>query len=317
MKSYLDIVDNVLLTGKLKENRTGVKTLSLANQHFSHDMSDGFPLLTTKKMPIKTIAVELEGFIKGITSKTWYQDRGCRIWNEWANPCVVQNKIGDMAESGGDTDIFNYVDLKKRIQLQEDDLGPIYGYQWRRFGEAYDEDDNGMLKGFDQFAYIVKALHDNPSDRRMVCSAWHPNQFSRMALPPCHLAWVVTVIDDTLHLHWTQRSCDLALGVAFNIASYALLMTLLCAEANLKPGNLSGLLCDCHIYENHIKPMVMQLERKPYALPTLRVNNDTFLEQEKRNHRSNRQFNIFNWTHKDIKLTGYESHPKISLSVAI
>ena len=141
MKQYLDIVDNVLHNGVKKDNRTGISTISTFAETFRHDMSNGFPLLTTKKMALNSILVELEGFINGITSKKWYQDRGCKIWNEWSNP---------LAGPG-------------------DDLGPIYGYQWRRFGQVYDEDDDGCLFKHDQFNNIINTLKNNPHDRRMVC----------------------------------------------------------------------------------------------------------------------------------------------------
>lgn len=279
MKQYHDIVKHVLDNGIYKGNRTGIGTIASPNIHFSHNMSKGFPLLTTKKIAWKTMAVELEGFIHGITDKRWYQDRGCRIWDEWHNP-----------KSNNDND-----------------LGPIYGHNWRSFDKKYG--DSWLIKilrlflnSFDQFDYIVQTLKTNPNDRRMVCSAWNPNQLHLMALPPCHFAWVVTHIDGVLNLHWTQRSCDLFLGVPFNIASYALLLELLCKESNMKPGNLSGMLCDCHIYENHIEQCKEQISRESRELPTLE-----FIQWN----------GIYNWTHKDIKFHNYNPHPPIKAPVAI
>ena len=291
MKTYLDIVENILNNGKWKGNRTQTKALTCANQFFSHDMNNGFPLLTTKRMPMKTIAIELEGFIKGITSKRWYQERGCRIWNEWANPKVVERKC-------------NYRNLSetKQIQTEENDLGPIYGYQWRRFGEAYDEDDGGPIKGYDQFLKLINALKNNPDDRRLVVSSWNPHQLTRMALPPCHLLWVCTHIDGVLNLHWTQRSCDLFLGVPFNIASYALLLTLICRETGLIPGNLSATLCDCHIYENHISQMREQKKRRPKNLPYLSIITSN---------------SIFDWTHDMFDLENYKPYPSILGEVSV
>jgi thymidylate synthase len=287
MKSYLDIVQKVLDKGKLKGNRTGVRTLVVPNIHFSHDMADGFPLLTTKKMAVKSIAVELEGFIGGVTKKSWYQERNCKIWDEWNNP-----KSND-----------------------KNDLGPIYGYQWRNFNlpyyfevekvKDYTSNPEGMYTYHfptDQLVQIVEKLHHNPDDRRMVCSAWNPQQISEMALPPCHLMFVITHLDGVLNLHWTQRSCDLMLGVPFNIASYALLLELLCKEANMTPGNLSGMLCDCHIYENHIDGAKEQLTREPKPLPTLELLNWQ---------------NIWSWTHEDMKVHNYSPAPKISMEVAV
>ena len=136
----------------------------------------------------------------------------------------------------------------------------------------------------------------------MVCSAWNPNQINIMALPPCHLMFVITHVDGVLNLHWTQRSCDMFLGVSFNIASYALLLELLCKEVNMTPGNLSGMLCDCHIYENHIDQCKEQLKRSPKQLPTLKISNWN---------------GIYNWTHKDISVDNYDPHPKIKAPVAV
>ena len=198
MKAYLDIVQRILKQGELKENRTGIDTLTLPNQVFSHDMSMGFPLLTTKKMAVKAMAVELEGFIKGITSKQWFIDRKCKIWSQWANPRAINKKI----TSGYYTEEFlNDPDFQKKAQLEEDDLGPLgYSWQWRRFGEIYDEDDNGCNHGYDQLAYIIYKLKNNPNDRRMYCTAANPNQRHLMALEPCHILWVITHINGQLNL---------------------------------------------------------------------------------------------------------------------
>lgn len=270
MRQYLNIIYNVLKNGVKKENRTGISTISTFAETFRHDMSQGFPLLTTKKMAIKSVLVELEGFIKGITSKRWYQDRGCKIWDEWSNPLVTN----------------------------DDDLGPIYGYQWRRFSQTYDEYDDGCLTKYDQFDNIVRTLKHSPHDRRMVCSAWNPVQINRMALPPCHILWNVVVLGDKLNLAWYQRSCDLMLGVPFNIASYATLLLLLCKETGFEPGILHGTLSDCHIYENQIEKAEEQLDRIPRSLPTMNV-------------RGTGEFNVYNWRHDLIDLKNYNPYPKI------
>jgi thymidylate synthase len=293
MQAYLDIVNRVLKKGTWKGNRTGVRTLACPNVHFSHDMSEGFPLLTTKKMAVKSMAVELEGFIGGQTSKEWYKERGCNIWNEWANPQGLVHPVG---EGYKQLDQIENPEDRKKYQKECDDLGPIYGFQWRKFNNSLD------YRKADQLSIIVEKLHKNPDDRRLVCSAWNPLQLHRMALPPCHLMFVLTHIDGVLNLHWTQRSCDLMLGVPFNIASYALLLELLCKEANLTPGNLSGMLCDCHIYENHVNGAQEQVSRTPTELPTLELLNWN---------------GIWQWTHKDIKINNYNPQPKIELEVAV
>jgi len=298
MKAYTDIVKHILRSGQWKENRTGVKCLTTFCEIFRHDMSDGFPLLTTKSIPLRLVATELEGFIQGVTSKKWFQDRGCHIWDEWANPHKVEYLEG-FNKIHGPTLGFKLD--RKKIQRDEDDLGPIYGQQWRAFNQCYNEDCGGWIeddnKAADQLKFIVNTLKTNPDDRRMVCSAWNPLQLSQMALPPCHLLWNVQHINGTLNLVWFQRSCDLGLGVPWNISSYALLLLLLCKEANMIPGELVGVLSDCHIYENQLENIKIQIKREPFPLPTVEITSN----------------DIFKWTHKDIKLLNYTSHAQLKL----
>lgn len=312
MKQYLDIVRNVLDKGEWKGNRTGIRTLTTFGEVFRHDMADGFPLLTTKKMAVKSILVELEGFIKGITSKTWYKDRGCKIWNEWANPVEVEKEYDFRAKLG-------WMGDKKDAQLDIDDLGPIYGYQWRNFDSQYGEIDffpcdwadcsNGIKGGSDQLKRIVNTLKTNPNDRRMVCSAWNPNQEYMMALPPCHFAWNVVVIGDKLNLVWHQRSIDTGRGLPYNIASYGMLMLLLCKESGIKPGILMGTLADCHIYEDQVSGLEEQLTRNPYPLCNITIPD---------NLKSGEKYSIFDWTHQDYVIENYTSHSKLVLgSIAI
>jgi thymidylate synthase len=329
MKSYLNIVEKVLAEGVEKHNRTGVNALTIPGYLFEHDMAEGFPLLTTKKMATRAIMVELEGFLRGITSKKWYQERGCRIWDEWANPKAVERRMiqwqNDHVKEYEDRKslVEASVKLQKQFQKEENDLGPIYGYQWRKFGQHYGPlhytpnekypgqgvwHPNGANHGEDQLKTILTKLKNNPTDRRMVCSAWNPNQIPMMALPPCHYAWTVIMIEDTLNLIWKQRSCDLMLGVPFNIASYAALQLLLCKFSGFKPGKLQGLLEDCHIYVNHIEGAKEQLTRTPLDLPEAYITVDPFdIDAE----------DIVKWTYKDIKFLKYNSHPKIPFEVAV
>jgi thymidylate synthase len=553
MKQYLDIARNILDKGEWKGNRTGIRTKVLPNQFFSHDMSHGFPLLTTKKVAFKTMATELEGFIKGVTSKQWYQDRGCHIWDEWCNNEQLPKKMIMLDKN--ENEIWEYISdtEKQNWQKKNPDLGPLgYSHGWRNFNGDYtpvpfiwtdldktidiqyesepsdrpvgkeiegkygvytvisydgkdkyhndrysvkfhnsgfikdnlnlsqvmkgkvfdiyypnicgvacvgdysffqdpvmleklksqwrqmihrcynkkhclykkygakgiyvenrwlifanflediqslegwnhklecwsdyqlDKDikekkyygkescvwcnrsensnytsqnyifdavspkgivyknniglarfcrqhnlktkiveasiknnsnthhgwkfirhknlDTHTKRGIDQFDNIIKTLKTNPDDRRIVCSAWNPVQLSRMALPPCHLLWVLTHINGKLHLHWTQRSCDMFLGVPFNIASYGLLLVLICKETGLIPGNLSGTLCDCHIYEDHIDKFKIQLSRPPKDLSQIEF----------------RDWNgIYNWKATDMKLTDYDPYPTIRAKVAV
>lgn len=218
MKQYHDILQQTL-NGEPKkpyrnrEGQTVTDTIGIFAAIFRHNMNDGFPLLTTKKMPLRIIAVELEGFIKGITDKQWYKDRGCNIWNEWANPEKVEQLYQEKLKE--EPLAFELQkEYKKQFAELEDDLGPIYGYQWRKFDEHYGQhphcDDwvyyaNGLYRGYDQLKSIVLSLENNPTDRRMVCSAWNPNQMSAMSLPPCHFAWNVVVYNGKLNLIWHQR----------------------------------------------------------------------------------------------------------------
>lgn len=290
---YLGIIKDILDNGTLKGNRTGIRAITLPFLNIRYDMANGFPILTTKKMGIKNIATELEGFIQGITSKKWYQDRDCHIWDEWANPEQVRKRL--MKRHG--YKLHDDVEWKA-TQAEEDDLGPIYGYQWRNFNYCYDEDDGGTLTSYDQLKSIVDTLHKNPNDRRMVCSAWNPQQMDMMALPPCHVLWNVVVVEDTIHLGWHQRSCDSGYGIPYNIASYGLLLELLAKESGLKPGILHATFADCHIYENQVDGLREQLTREPKPAPSLSIDNWD---------------GIFNWKATDIRLNNYESWPKLSL----
>jgi thymidylate synthase len=302
LRQYLDIVNNILNHGLHKQpTRDDVPvenaTIGLPNLFFSHNMEDGFPLLTTRKVPWRNIRVELEGFIKGITSKKWYQDRKCIYWDHWGNPKKVREQLKiDMAKPSWSPGQCDKEDLEKAVKLLEDDLGPIYGYQGRRFNQAYDEDDHGWVdesqaKDADQILSIVKTLKHNPYDRRMVCSYWNPLQKKIMALPPCHFAWAVTVYGDTLNLAWVQRSVDTYKGLPSNIASYGLLLELLAHTSGFKAGNLSALLIDCHLYQNDISAARQLVERKPRDLPSIRFT-DGF-------------DSVFNWEWNMAKVDNY------------
>lgn len=302
MKQYSEIVKNTM-NGEWKVNRTGVKAKTVFCEIFRHNMANGFPLLTTKKMYMKGVAIELEGFIGGITDKEWYKERRCRIWNEWGNPELVEEAMIEWRRRNREATEEEEKEAKNWFQETERDLGPIYGYQWRWFNWPYENKEtvDGPLENlsepYDQFNTVVQKLKEDPDDRRMVVSAWNPLQISKMALPPCHYAFTLVHINGVLNLSWKQRSCDLMLGVPFNIASYALLLELLCKESNLIPGELVGVLEDCHIYEDKMSGAIQQLERDPKPLPTIEIKGD--------------DFNIFDWTHEDYELLNYESHPKI------
>jgi len=277
-KQYLNLVEKILTEGELKHNRTGVNTLAIAGAMLEHDMSEGFPLLTTRKIGIKNITSELEFFIKGLKSKKWLQERNNHIWDEWANPQKIP---------------YGNDDETKKKMATEDDLGDIYGVVWRgKSGYQY----------IDQLKEIVDALKTNPNDRRMVCSAWSPMDLPSQALPPCHILWQVTVINGKLNLFWYQRSCDTLLGIPYNCASYALLLKLLAKESGLKEGKLIGFLADVHIYINHKDGAIEQLKRKPLPLPQLNITNFT---------------SIFDWKYTDVELLNYHYYPLIKFDIAV
>ncbi len=288
MKAYLDIVRRILDEGVLKQNRTGISAVSIAGCCFEHDMSEGFPLLTTKKIPFRLISSELEFFIKGITDKQWLKDRNTHIWDKWCNPEKVP---------------YGHDDETKRKMAEERDLGPIYGFQWRHFGakyEGYGKDYAG--KGVDQLEAIVKKLKSDPSDRRMIVTAWNPDDLKRMALPACHYGFQVTVIGDRLNLAWNQRSVDTMIGLPFNIAGYGLLLHLLAKESGLKEGKLVGFLMDTHIYSNHVDIAREQLLREPFQLAAIETSDFS---------------SIFDWEYKQSKVVDYKSHPKLNFEVAV
>ena len=312
MKQYLDNLREVLDNSHdVRNNRTGIPDIGIGyGVTFVHDMSNGFPLVTTKKMGLKNIATELEFFIKGYTDKKWLQDRNCHIWDEWANPMVVQTKYDIAVAKEQPQTQQQEIDIKNKIMDTETDLGPIYGWQWRHFGSQYhynpsDVTDNydKSNPGVDQVKNAIYKLKNNPNDRRILVNAWNPVDMPQMALPPCHVMHQLIVRDGKLNLIWTQRSCDMFLGIPYNIASYALLLLLYAKEANLKPGVLKGELHDAHIYTNHIDQVKTQLTRKPYPLPTVEIPDKNWN-------------GMLNWKATDFNLKNYICHERIKGAVA-
>ena len=288
MKAYLQIVQKILDHGFRKQNRTGTDALTIAGAMFEHDMSEGFPLLTTKKVPFRLVSSELEFFIRGITDKQWLQEQNNHIWDEWCSPDAVP---------------YSNDEQTKAKMMSERELGPIYGWQWRNFGAeyaAYNTPHEGQ--SFDQLRQVVNTLKTDPDNRRMIVSAWNPLDLSRMALPPCHYAFQVTVINGKLNLLWNQRSVDVALGLPFNIASYGCLLHLLAKEAGLGEGRLIGFLGDVHIYVNHVDAIRQQITRGSKALPRIKTENFT---------------SIFDWHYNDTTIEGYDPHPAIKFDIAV
>lgn len=290
MKQYLDLVQRVLDQGEEKEDRTGTGTLSVPGALFQHEMSDGFPLLTTKKMPYRLVASELEFFIQGISDKEWLQERNNHIWDEWCTPLKVP---------------YAHDEETQKRMLEERDLGPIYGWQWRHFGAEYTTwDADYTSKGVDQLQRLVDDLKSTPHSRQMLVLAWNPMDRDKVVPPFCHYGFQVTVLNGKLNLFWSQRSVDTMLGLPFNIASYATLLHLLAKETGYAEGRLTGFLADLHIYKNHIDGAREQLQRDPnkYALPRLETKNFA---------------SIFDWQYTDSEVLGYESYPGIKFPIAV
>lgn len=233
MKQYLDLLRHIVDNGVDKDDRTGTGTRSVFGYQMRFDLSQGFPLLTTKKLHLKSIIYELLWFLSGDTNVKYLQDNGVRIWNEWAD------------ENGN--------------------LGPIYGYQWR----SWPDYDGGFI---DQIAEAIETIKHNPDSRRIIVSAWNVAQLKDMKLPPCHAFFQFYVADGRLSLQLYQRSADTFLGVPFNIASYALLLMMVAQVTGLKPGDFVHTLGDAHIYKNHLEQVAEQLSRTPRALPRMVIN---------------------------------------------
>lgn len=233
--AYLDLLRDVMENGTPSDDRTGVGTRTVFGRQIRCDLADGFPLLTTKKVHFRSIAIELLWFIKGMTNVKWLQERGVTIWDEWAD------------ENG--------------------ELGPVYGKQWRRWTAPDGRE-------IDQLADLVAQIKANPASRRLVLSAWNPADVPSMALPPCHTLFQFHVAQGRLSLQLYQRSADLFLGVPFNIASYALLLAMVAQATGLKPGEFVHTFGDAHIYSNHVEQVERQLARDMRPLPTLKLNPD-------------------------------------------
>ncbi len=235
MKQYLDLLNRIMTEGVEKHDRTGTGTISVFGHQMRFDLSEGFPLLTTKKLHLKSIIYELLWFLRGDTNAKWLQERGVRIWNEWADP--------------------------------DGDLGHIYGYQWR----SWPDYNGGHI---DQIAQAVDQIKNNPDSRRIIVNAWNVGDLSNMNLPPCHMFFQFYVAKGKLSLQMYQRSADTFLGVPFNIASYALLLQMMAQVCGLEAGELIHTTGDTHLYLNHLEQAKLQLTRTPRPLPKMHLNPD-------------------------------------------
>ena len=274
MKQYLDLLDHVMTKGVKKSDRTGTGTISTFGYQMRFDLQQGFPVLTTKKLHLRSIIHELLWFLKGDTNIKYLNDNKVSIWNEWAD--------------------------------EKGELGPVYGAQWRNW--------NG--DGIDQISEVLHLIKNNPDSRRMIIAAWNPSvlpdpgkSFSenvasgKAALPPCHAFSQFYVANGKLSCLMYQRSCDIFLGVPFNIASYALLTMMMAQSTGLEAGEFIHTLGDAHIYMNHIDQVKLQLTRKPYPLPQMKINPEVT--------------SIFDFKYEDFELIGYESHPHIKGEISV
>ncbi len=264
MRQYLDLLDHVTKNGMKKEDRTGTGTISVFGHQMRFNLEEGFPVLTTKKLHLKSIIHELLWFLDGDTNNNTLKEKGVRIWNDWAD--------------------------------EDGNLGHIYGYQWR----SWPTPDG---KHIDQISEVVQSIKNNPNSRRLIVSAWNVGELDQMNLPPCHLLFQFYVADGKLSCQLYQRSCDVFLGVPFNVASYALLTMMMAQVTGLKPGEFIWTGGDVHIYQNHLEQVKLQLTRIPKKLPQMKINPDVQ--------------SIFAFKFEDFELINYEAHAHIPGKVSV
>jgi thymidylate synthase len=264
MKQYLDLLDHVLKNGTEKRDRTGTGTISVFGYQMRFNLQKGFPLLTTKKLHLKSIIHELLWFISGDTNISYLNENGVRIWDEWAD--------------------------------KDGNLGPVYGYQWRSWPAA----DGRKI---DQLTEAINAIKISPDSRRIIVSAWNAGEIERMALPPCHVMFQFYVAEGRLSCQLYQRSCDIFIGIPFNIASYALLTMMVAQVTGLKPGDFVHTLGDAHIYLNHLEQVKLQLTREPYPLPAMIINPEVN--------------DILKFRYEDFSLENYIAHSHIKGDISV
>ena len=280
MQPYLDLLRTILDRGKDRADRTGTGTRGIFGHQMRFDLREGFPLVTTKKLHVKSIMHELLWFVRGETHVKPLQDAGVRIWNDWAT-----------------------AEQTARFGRQEGDLGPVYGHQWRNFGASRKADGTYEKDGVDQLKRVLHDIKENPNSRRLLVTGWNPKEADQVALPPCHTLFQLYVQDGELSCQLYQRSADVFLGVPFNIASYALLTMMIAHVSGLRPGDFVHTFGDAHLYKNHLDQARLQLEREPRKLPRMILNPDVS--------------DLFAFRFEDFTLEGYDPHPHIAAEVSV
>jgi thymidylate synthase len=280
MRQYLDLLQRILNDGEEREDRTGTGTLGVFGHQMRFDLTKGFPLLTTKKVHLRSIIVELLWFLSGDTHVKALQDQNVRIWNEWAT-----------------------AEQTARFGRKEGDLGPVYGHQWRNFGATKRPDGTYENDGIDQVKDVLEKLRDTPQSRRMIITGWNPKEADQVALPPCHTLFQFYVASGKLSCQLYQRSADVFLGVPFNIASYALLTMMIAQATGFTAHELVHTMGDAHLYKNHLDQARLQLSREPRPLPRM------LLAPGKKD--------LFAFTPSDFTLEGYDPHPHIAAEVSV
>lgn len=279
-RGYLQLMRELLEHGRERKDRTGVGTRGQFGGQLRFDLRTSFPLLTTKKVHLKSIIHELLWFIRGETHVASLQAVGVSIWDEWAT-----------------------AEQTARFGRQAGDLGPVYGHQWRNFGATQNPDGTWRSDGVDQLARVVRDIRERPASRRLIVSGWNPKEADEVALPPCHTLFQFYVQDGEVSCHLYQRSADLFLGVPFNIASYALLTLMVAQATGYRPGDFVHSFGDVHLYSNHLEQAKEQLSREPRAFPRMTLNPE--------------RKDLFGFQYEDFTLEGYEPHPAIKAPVAV
>ncbi len=280
MRQYQELLQHILDHGKPRMDRTGTGTVGVFGFQMRFDLRAGFPLVTTKKVHLKSIIHELLWFVRGDTSNVSLNEAGVSIWDEWAT-----------------------AEQTARFGRKAGDLGPVYGHQWRNFGATRREDGSYARDGVDQLKDVLDQLRDNPNSRRMIVSGWNPHEATQVALPPCHTLFQLYAQDGELSCQLYQRSADVFLGVPFNIASYALLTMMIAQVSGLRPGDFVHTFGDAHLYSNHLEQARLQLTRAPKPLPTMRLDPTVK--------------SLFDFRYEHFKLEGYDPWPAIKAQVSV